>query len=62
MSAVDSDASYSNITGATTASYAYYGAPNDARYYRCKLDATGANTNYSVVMRGRRNPGLFPLS
>jgi hypothetical protein len=58
----DSDASYSNITGATTITYNYSNAPSDARYYRCKLDATGADTNYSAVMRGRRSPGLFPMS
>jgi hypothetical protein len=61
MSAGDSDASYSNISGATTRSYNYINAPGDARYYKCKLEATGANTNYSPSIRGRRSPGLFPM-
>ncbi|GAI58758.1 unnamed protein product, partial [marine sediment metagenome] len=43
-SAGNSDASYSNIPGATTADYNDIGAPADGsgRYYRCVENATGA--------------------
>ncbi|MBA7590095.1 hypothetical protein ES708_32197 [subsurface metagenome] len=43
-SAADSDAAYSNIDGATTASYDDTAAPADGsgRYYRCVVSAEGA--------------------
>ena len=55
-SAADSDADYSNITDATTASYNDTGAPADGsgRYYRCVENATGAAQEISSVNRGYR--------
>lgn len=55
-SAADSDADYSNIDGATTASYNDTGAPADGsgRYYRCVENATGAAQQISAVNRGYR--------
>lgn len=55
-SAADSDASYSNIDGATTASYNDTGAPADGngRYYRCVENAAGAAQQISAVNRGHR--------
>jgi len=55
-SAADSDATYSNIGGATTASYDDTGAPADGsgRYYRCVENATGAAQQISSVDRGYR--------
>ena len=55
-SATDSDADYSNIDGATTASYNDTGAPADGsgRYYRCVEDATGAAQQISTSDRGYR--------
>lgn len=55
-SALDSDADYSNISGATTASYNDTGAPEngDGRYYKCVEDATGATQQTSSVNRGYR--------
>ena len=56
-SAADSDADYSNIDGATTASYNDTGAPADGsgRYYRCVENATGADQQISSVDRGYRD-------
>lgn len=52
----DSDADYSNISGATTASYNDTGAPSsgDGRYYRCVENATGAAQAISSSDRGYR--------
>lgn len=56
-SAGDSDASYSEISGATTNPYNDTGAPADGsgRYYKCYLTATGATPTYSSVDRGQRS-------
>jgi hypothetical protein len=53
----DSDASYSNIVGATTASYDDTGAPADGsgRYYRVLLNANGATQQTSTSDRGYRD-------
>jgi len=53
-SAADSDASYSNIVGATADPYNDTGAPanGDGRYYKCVLDATGSVQATSAVDRG----------
>lgn len=53
-SAADSDAGYSDIIGANTASYDDTGAPSDgsARYYKCILNATGATQQTSAADRG----------
>ncbi|MDQ1283977.1 MAG: hypothetical protein QG620_325 [Patescibacteria group bacterium] len=53
-SAADSDASYSNIDGATTFSYEDSGAPDngDGRYFRCVLNASGAAQQISSSDRG----------
>ena len=55
-SAADSDAAYSNITGATTAAYNDTAAPEDGdgRYYKCTLNATGASQQISAANRGYR--------
>lgn len=55
-SAADSDANYSSIPGATTASYNDTGAPEngDGRYYKCLVGATGAVSGYSSSDRGYR--------
>ncbi len=54
-SAADSDADYSNIPGATTASYDDTGAPKTGgRYYRCVENATGATQQISSSDRGYR--------
>lgn len=55
-SAADSDAAYSNIDGATTASYDDTDAPADGsgRYYRCVENATGAAEQTSSSDRGYR--------
>ena len=57
-SAADVDASYSNISGATTDPYNDTGAPADGsgRYYKCVLDATGAAQATSTADRGYRTP------
>ena len=59
-SAADSDATYSNIDGATTASYNDTGAPADGsgRYYKCVENATGATQQISASNRGYR--GVAP--
>lgn len=58
-SAADSDASYSNIDGATTASYDDTGAPASGagRYYKCVEDATGCVQATSTADRGYRMSG-----
>lgn len=58
-SAADSDADYSNISGATTASYNDTGAPADGsgRYYQCVENATGATQQTSSSDRGYRKVG-----
>ncbi len=58
-SAADSDASYSNISGATTASYDDTGAPSDGsgRYFHALLDAAGAAQQTSTADRGFRALG-----
>ncbi|MBA7604395.1 hypothetical protein ES703_11515 [subsurface metagenome] len=55
-SADDSNANYSDISGATTASYNDTGAPADGsgRYYRCVENAAGAVQRISAVDRGYR--------
>jgi len=55
-SAADSDATYSDISGATTASYNDTGAPADGsgRYYKCVINATGASAATSTANRGYR--------
>ncbi|GAJ24260.1 unnamed protein product, partial [marine sediment metagenome] len=61
-SAADSDADYSDIPGATTASYDDTGAPEDGggRYYRCRLNAAGAAQQYSTSDRGYRGAAPNP--
>ena len=56
-SAADSDASYSNIDGATTASYNDTGAPSDGsgRYFKIVENATGATQQISTSDRGYRS-------
>lgn len=56
-SASDSDADYSNISGATTDPYNDTGAPENGngRYYRCVEDADGAAQQISAVDRGYRS-------
>ena len=53
----DSDASYSDIVGATTASYNDTGAPADGsgRYYKVVENATGATQQTSTSNRGYRS-------
>jgi hypothetical protein len=53
-SAADSDASYSNVGGATTDPYDDTGAPvsGAGRYYKCVLSATGAAGQTSTADRG----------
>jgi len=62
MSAADSDADYSNISGGTTASYHCTTAPNngDKRYFRCQVIAGNVN-DYSVADEGYRIAGLDEL-
>lgn len=55
VSAGDSDASYSDITGATSSTFTFYDAPSGVgRYYRCKLTASNSTTQYSTAERGYR--------
>lgn len=63
-SAADSDASYSNIDGATTASYNDTGAPADGsgRYYKCVENATGATQQISAADRGYRAVAVYSVS
>jgi hypothetical protein len=57
-SAADSDASYSNLDGATSSTYNDTTAPSngDGRYYKCTLTATGASNTptASTANRGYR--------
>lgn len=61
-SAADSDADYSNIDGATAATYNDTGAPpnGDGRYYKCILNATGATQQTSSPDRGYRLTVVLP--
>jgi hypothetical protein len=63
MSAADSDASYSNLNGATASTYNATEAPIDGsgRYFKCVLDATGATQQASTVDRGYRMAGGYQL-
>ena len=56
MSAGDSDASYSNLSGATSSTYNATEAPSngDGRYFRCILNAAGATQQISAADRGYR--------
>ena len=60
QSAADSDASYGNIAGGTTASYNDTTAPEDGdgRYFKCVEDATGTVQATSTADRGYR---LLPM-
>lgn len=62
-SAADSDASYSDIGGATTASYDDTGAPASGagRYYKCVENATGASQQISTADRGYRQPTGYQI-
>lgn len=63
VSAADSDASYSNITGATTDPYDYMDAPvwGEGRYYKYVLSSTGASNATSTADRGYTTaPDNFP--
>lgn len=63
-SAADSDASYSEISGATTASYNDTGAPSDGsgRYFKCVLSATGATGQTSTTDRGYRQAAVVSVT
>ena len=63
-SAADSDASYSNISGATTASYNDTGAPADGsgRHYKCVEDAADASQQTSTADRGYRAIGVSTIT
>ena len=63
-STADSDASYANIDGATTASYNDTGAPSDGsgRYYKVVEDATGATQQTSTSDRGYRSGAVSSVS
>lgn len=63
-SAADSDANYSDISGATTASYNDTGAPADGsgRYYKCVLNATGATQQTSSADRGYRSVAVVSVT
>jgi hypothetical protein len=56
MSAGDSNASYSNLSGATSSTYNATEAPSngDGRYFKCILNATGATQQISAADRGYR--------
>lgn len=56
ISAADSDADYSNISGATTEPYNHAVAHSDGRYYKCVENATGATEATSSADRGWRLP------
>lgn len=56
ISAADSDADYSNISGATTEPYNHPVAHSDGRYYQCVENATGASEQTSSADRGWRKP------
>ena len=61
-SAADSDASYSDITGAAVPAYNDVDAPASptGRYYRCKIDMLGAAQQTSAVDRGYRKSARAP--
>lgn len=59
VSAGDSDASYSDISGATTNPYDYTDAPAQGRYYKCKVTSTGAEDAYSSADRYPLSSGDF---
>ncbi|MEK7609681.1 MAG: hypothetical protein AAB470_00990 [Patescibacteria group bacterium] len=63
-SAADSDASYSDISGATSASYNDTGAPSDGsgRYFKVVLNATGATQQISTADRGYRLVTVYSVS
>lgn len=63
-SAADSDASYSDISGATTANYNDTGAPADGsgRYYKVVENATGATQQISTADRGYRMVIVYSVS
>ena len=63
-SAADSDASYSDISGATTASFNDTGAPADGsgRYFRVVENATGATQQISTADRGYRAASVVSVS
>jgi len=52
VSAGDSDGSYSDINGATTAIYKYTMDKNIGRYFKCVQNSTGANQDISAARRG----------
>lgn len=55
ISAADSDADYSDISGATSSTLTFYDAPAGVgRYYRCKITASNSTTQYSTAERGYR--------
>lgn len=56
-SAADSNASFSDISGGTTATYYDTAAPEEGvgRFFRCALSADGAATVYSSADRGYRS-------
>ncbi len=62
-SADDSDANYSDIGGATTATYQDTDAPADGsgRYYRAVVSAEGAGEAFSVADRGYRAGGTASI-
>lgn len=63
-SAADSDASYSDISGATTANYDDTGAPADGsgRYYKVVESATGAAGQTTAADRGYRIVPVISVS
>ncbi len=63
-SAADSDASYSDISGATTANYDDTGAPADGsgRYYKVVESATGATGQTTAADRGYRLVPIVSIS
>ncbi len=63
-SAADSDVSYSDIVGATTASYNDTAAPADGsgRYYKVVENATGATQQISTADRGYRAVAVVSVS
>lgn len=63
-SAGNSNADYSNIDGATTASYNDTGAPADGstRYFKCVLNATGATQQTSAYDTGYRKVHIYSVS
>lgn len=59
MSAENTDANYSNISGATTVNYTYISGPNDSRYFRLYITASPASAVTSTPAVGRRSNGLY---